>query len=204
VLEDLAHTDDYLSRQLTRWLTQLDSYEGRALPAAHQLSDWLGAHRPDDQPSALCHGDYKLDNVLFAPEDLAIVKGDPSERRRYLDDLLVASRPRNAAVRADYERVRTDLIAGIGGERNAFIRNGLDGSDGPLLRGGIVSNRNGSLRKGPRLGNSGGSDRKHVKHPSASHSLPGAIETNLHGYQCSIAETANSLPLQSFTHETQR
>ncbi|MGN6794454.1 MAG: DNA replication/repair protein RecF [Streptosporangiaceae bacterium] len=43
--------------------------------------------------------------VLFAPEDLAIVKGDPSERRRYLDDLLVASRPRFAAVRGDYERV---------------------------------------------------------------------------------------------------
>jgi DNA replication and repair protein RecF len=43
--------------------------------------------------------------ALFAPEDLSIVKGDPSERRRYLDDLLVASRPRFAAVRADYERV---------------------------------------------------------------------------------------------------
>ena len=43
--------------------------------------------------------------VLFAPEDLAIVKGDPAERRRYLDDLLVASRPRFAAVRSDYERV---------------------------------------------------------------------------------------------------
>ena len=43
--------------------------------------------------------------VLFAPEDLAVVKGDPAERRRYLDDLLVASRPRYAAVRSDYERV---------------------------------------------------------------------------------------------------
>ncbi|HET9898707.1 MAG TPA: DNA replication/repair protein RecF [Streptosporangiaceae bacterium] len=43
--------------------------------------------------------------VLFAPEDLAIVKGDPSERRGFLDDLLVASRPRYAAVRADYDRV---------------------------------------------------------------------------------------------------
>jgi len=51
--------------------------------------------------------------VLFAPEDLAIVKGDPAERRRYLDDLLVASRPRYAGVRADYERVvkqRTALL----------------------------------------------------------------------------------------------
>jgi DNA replication and repair protein RecF len=46
-----------------------------------------------------------LSTVLFAPEDLAIVKGDPSERRRFLDDLLVASRPRYAGVRADYERV---------------------------------------------------------------------------------------------------
>ncbi len=43
--------------------------------------------------------------VLFAPEDLAIVKGDPAERRHYLDDLLVASRPRFAGVRSDYERV---------------------------------------------------------------------------------------------------
>jgi DNA replication and repair protein RecF len=43
--------------------------------------------------------------VLFAPEDLAMVKGDPEQRRRYLDDLLVASRPRYAAVRSDYERV---------------------------------------------------------------------------------------------------
>jgi DNA replication and repair protein RecF len=43
--------------------------------------------------------------VMFAPEDLALVKGDPDQRRRYLDDLLVAIRPRFAGVRADYERV---------------------------------------------------------------------------------------------------
>ena len=51
--------------------------------------------------------------MLFAPEDLAVVKGDPDERRRYLDDLLVATRPRFAGVRADYERVlrqRTALL----------------------------------------------------------------------------------------------
>src|SRR6476469_1450610 len=43
--------------------------------------------------------------VLFAPEDLAIVRGDPSERRRFLDELVVARSPRLAGVRADYERV---------------------------------------------------------------------------------------------------
>jgi aminoglycoside phosphotransferase (APT) family kinase protein len=66
-LGDLAHGDDYLSRQRTRWLTQLDSYGGRELPVAQRIADWLEAQRPADQPSALCHGDYKLDNVLFAP-----------------------------------------------------------------------------------------------------------------------------------------
>jgi aminoglycoside phosphotransferase (APT) family kinase protein len=86
-LGDLAGGNHYLARQLTKWLTQLDSYGGRELPAARQLADWLDRHRPADQPSALCHGDYKLDNVLFAPsappELLAVVDwemagiGDP-------------------------------------------------------------------------------------------------------------------------------
>jgi aminoglycoside phosphotransferase (APT) family kinase protein len=67
-LGDMAHTGDYLSRQLDRWLEQLAAYGGRDLPAAHRISDWLDAHRPADRPSTLCHGDYKLDNVLFAPE----------------------------------------------------------------------------------------------------------------------------------------
>jgi len=51
--------------------------------------------------------------VLFAPEDIAMVKGDPDQRRRYLDDLLVLMRPRYAGVRSDYERVlrqRTALL----------------------------------------------------------------------------------------------
>jgi DNA replication and repair protein RecF len=52
--------------------------------------------------------------VLFAPEDLAIVKGDPDQRRRYLDELLVASRPRYAGVRSDYDRVLR--------QRNALLK----------------------------------------------------------------------------------
>lgn len=43
--------------------------------------------------------------VLFAPEDLTLVKGDPGERRRFLDELVTARSPRMAAVRSDYERV---------------------------------------------------------------------------------------------------
>jgi DNA replication and repair protein RecF len=55
-----------------------------------------------------------LRTVLFAPEDLAIVKGDPSQRRTYLDDLLVARSPRFAAVHSDYERVLK--------QRNALLK----------------------------------------------------------------------------------
>lgn len=52
--------------------------------------------------------------VLFAPEDLALVKGDPSERRRFLDDLLVSRQPRWAGARADYDKILK--------QRNALLR----------------------------------------------------------------------------------
>lgn len=52
--------------------------------------------------------------VLFAPEDLALVKGDPSNRRRFLDDLLVSLVPHHSATRGDYERVLK--------QRNALLK----------------------------------------------------------------------------------
>jgi len=55
--------------------------------------------------------------VLFSPEDLALVKGDPSERRRFADDLLVQVSPRYAGTRADYDRVlkqRNSLLKSAG------------------------------------------------------------------------------------------
>jgi DNA replication and repair protein RecF len=58
--------------------------------------------------------------VVFAPEDLAIVRGDPGERRRFLDDLIVQRSPRMARVRADYDRVlkqRGALLKSAGAAR---------------------------------------------------------------------------------------
>jgi DNA replication and repair protein RecF len=86
-----------------------------------------------------------LRTVLFAPEDLALVKGDPGERRRFLDDLLVASAPRYAGVRSDYERVlrqRTALLksAGTKGHLRGTARESasatLDAWDAQLARAG--------------------------------------------------------------------
>jgi DNA replication and repair protein RecF len=59
-----------------------------------------------------------LRTVVFSPGDIAIVKGDPSERRRFLDDLVVVRWPRLAGVRADYERVlrqRNTLLKSLSG-----------------------------------------------------------------------------------------
>lgn len=80
--------------------------------------------------------------VLFAPEDLAVVKGDPGERRRFLDQLLVARAPRYAGVRADYDRVlrqRGALLKSAGGARRGGGRvelSTLDVWDGHLARTG--------------------------------------------------------------------
>jgi DNA replication and repair protein RecF len=55
--------------------------------------------------------------VVFSPEDLALVKGDPAERRRFADDLLVQVSPRYAGTRADYDRVlkqRNSLLKSAG------------------------------------------------------------------------------------------
>lgn len=53
-------------------------------------------------------------SVLFAPEDLQLVRGDPADRRRFLDDLLAQRRPAYLAARQEYERILR--------QRNALLR----------------------------------------------------------------------------------
>ena len=70
--------------------------------------------------------------VLFAPEDLSLVRGDPSDRRRYLDDLAAVRRPRVAGIRADYDKVlrqRTALLKSASGARYRGDRGALDTLD---------------------------------------------------------------------------
>jgi DNA replication and repair protein RecF len=57
--------------------------------------------------------------VLFAPEDLALVKGDPANRRRFLDELLASLIPHHAATRSDYDRVLK--------QRNALLKSARSG-----------------------------------------------------------------------------
>ncbi len=69
-LEGLGRPQGYLERQLRRWQGQLDLtlQRTRPLPGIAEVGDWLRAHLPESGPPAIVHGDYKLDNVMFAAQ----------------------------------------------------------------------------------------------------------------------------------------
>jgi DNA replication and repair protein RecF len=82
-----------------------------------------------------------LRTVLFAPEDLALVRGDPSERRRFLDDLIVMRTPRLAGTRADYDRIlkqRSALLKSAGAARRGGDLSTLDVWDEHLAEVGAA------------------------------------------------------------------
>lgn len=90
-------------------------HDGREVLAEVQLNR-SGANRAQINRSAIKTRDLPryFSSVLFAPEDLALVRGEPGGRRRFLDDLLVLRSPRMAGVVADYERVLR--------QRNALLK----------------------------------------------------------------------------------
>jgi aminoglycoside phosphotransferase (APT) family kinase protein len=67
-LSDFGKPDGYLARQVPRWLGQLERYATRPLPDVDAAGRWLQSHTPVMQAPAVIHGDYKLDNVMFAPD----------------------------------------------------------------------------------------------------------------------------------------
>jgi DNA replication and repair protein RecF len=80
-----------------------------------------------------------LRTVLFAPEDLALVRGDPTERRRFLDEVLIMRAPRLAGVRSDYDRVlkqRNALLKSAGAARRGGDLSTLDAWDEHLVATG--------------------------------------------------------------------
>ncbi len=80
-----------------------------------------------------------LRSVLFAPEDLALVRGDPEQRRRFLDELVVARTPRLAGVRSDFDRVlkqRNALLKSAAVSRGSFDESTLQVWDQHLISAG--------------------------------------------------------------------
>lgn len=68
-LADYAPPGNYMARQIRRWTKQYHASATEDLPDMNALMDWLAAQDfPEDAPRHLVHGDYRIDNLLFAPE----------------------------------------------------------------------------------------------------------------------------------------
>jgi aminoglycoside phosphotransferase (APT) family kinase protein len=64
-LSDFGRPGNYFARQIGRWSKQWESSRTRDNPAIDRLVEWLPQHTPDSDETAICHGDFRLDNMIF-------------------------------------------------------------------------------------------------------------------------------------------
>ena len=72
-LGDYGRRGNYFARQVATWTKQYRRAETERIEAMEQLISWLPAHLPDDDTTALVHGDYRLDNVVWHPTEPVII-----------------------------------------------------------------------------------------------------------------------------------
>ncbi|MCC6776842.1 MAG: phosphotransferase family protein [Hyphomicrobiales bacterium] len=66
-LADFGRGENYVARQVARWSKQYRASETEPIAEMEQLIDWLPSHLPPPAPVRLVHGDYRLDNIILAP-----------------------------------------------------------------------------------------------------------------------------------------
>lgn len=92
-LSDYGRPQRYLSRQIERWTRQYRASQTDPLEAMERLIEWLPAHLPhglDDDPGALLHGDFRIDNLIYHPTEprvLAVIDWELSTLGHPLADL---------------------------------------------------------------------------------------------------------------------
>jgi len=72
-LGDFGRPANYIARQLARWRSQYEAAKTEELPAMDRLMDWLGANMPDGDEAAIAHGDFRLGNMMVAPDEPVII-----------------------------------------------------------------------------------------------------------------------------------
>ena len=73
-LSDFGKPGSYFERQLTRWTSQYRASETERVEAMERLIDWLEKNQPpDDGIVGLVHGDYRLDNMMFAKDEPRVI-----------------------------------------------------------------------------------------------------------------------------------
>jgi aminoglycoside phosphotransferase (APT) family kinase protein len=67
-LEGFGKPQGYLERQLRRFLGLWEHNKTREIPAVESVAEWLRTHMPEQSTATIVHGDYRLGNVMLAPE----------------------------------------------------------------------------------------------------------------------------------------
>jgi aminoglycoside phosphotransferase (APT) family kinase protein len=72
-LSDYGRPGNYFARQIGRWSKQWDGSRTRDNPAIDKLAEWLPRHVSDSEDTAICHGDFRLDNMVFHPSEPRVI-----------------------------------------------------------------------------------------------------------------------------------
>jgi aminoglycoside phosphotransferase (APT) family kinase protein len=72
-LADYGRPGNYFARQIARWTKQYQASETEKIEAMDRLIDWLPAHIPPGEETAVVHGDYRMDNLIFHPSEPRIL-----------------------------------------------------------------------------------------------------------------------------------
>jgi aminoglycoside phosphotransferase (APT) family kinase protein len=72
-LSDYGKAGNYFARQIGRWSKQYQASETESIEAMNRLIEWLPQHIPADEDAAVVHGDYRLDNLIFHPQEPRII-----------------------------------------------------------------------------------------------------------------------------------
>jgi aminoglycoside phosphotransferase (APT) family kinase protein len=72
-LADFGRTGNYIERQIARWSKQYQTDGAERIPALDRLIEWLPRHVPAGDETSIVHGDYRLDNVIFHPDEPRIL-----------------------------------------------------------------------------------------------------------------------------------
>jgi aminoglycoside phosphotransferase (APT) family kinase protein len=72
-LADYGRPGNYFARQIGRWSKQWQGSRTRDNPAIDRLAEWLPAHIPAGDDTAICHGDFRLDNMIFDANEPRVI-----------------------------------------------------------------------------------------------------------------------------------
>jgi aminoglycoside phosphotransferase (APT) family kinase protein len=119
-LADFGRPGNYVRRQIDRWSRQYRASETEPIPAMDRLIAWLPENVPEEEATAIVHGDYRLDNMVFHPREpriLAVLDWELSTLGNPLSDFAYHVMPWRLGPDSYRGLLRLDLAAlGIPGE----------------------------------------------------------------------------------------